>query len=150
LSVFFVDTSALAKRYVPEIGTKWVRSWIVPSSGHHIVVSDTLRVEMLSLLARHRRLHTIPVDTILRLRNTFLKHYRSQYRVIQIDPAILLLAGRLVDKYPLRTLDALQLACAIKSRTRISKDITFISADNNLLLAAVGEGFSTDNPNSHP
>jgi len=101
---------------------------------------------MLSLFARHRRLNSIPANTLSSIRNTFLKHYRSQYWVIQIDRSILLSAGRLVEKHRLRTLDAIQLACALRAIGTVSQAITFISADNNLLTATANEGFSTDNP----
>jgi uncharacterized protein len=148
--VLFVDTSALAKRYIGEVGSNWIRQQVRPSAQNRIIVADLLRVEMLSLFARHRRLNSIPANTVFSIRNTFLKHYRSQYWVIQIDRSILLSAARLVDKYPLRTLDAIQLACALRAIGTVSQTITFISADNNLLTAAASEGFITDNPINHP
>ena len=148
--MFFVDTSALAKRYVAEVGSTWVRQQVRPSAQNRIVVADLLRVEMLALFARHRRLNTIPANTVSSIRNTFLKHYRTQYWVIQIDRSILLTAGRLVDKHPLRTLDAVQLACALRAVGTLPQAITFVSADNNLLTAATTEGFATDNPINHP
>jgi predicted nucleic acid-binding protein len=149
LSALFVDTSALAKRYVQEIGSVWLRQQVRVSSQNRIVVAELLRVEMLSLFARHRRLNTMQATTVSSIRNTFLKHYRSQYWVVHIDQPILRLAGRLVEQHPLRTLDAIQLACALKA-IALPQPMTFISADTNLLAAAAAEGFATDNPNNHP
>jgi hypothetical protein len=63
---------------------------------------------------------------------------------------ILYSARQLVRKYPLRTLDAIQLACALRSSVVLKRAIVFVSADNNLLAAAVAEGFKIDNPNLHP
>ncbi|MEZ4672160.1 MAG: hypothetical protein R3E39_29995 [Anaerolineae bacterium] len=59
-------------------------------------------------------------------------------------------ATRLVDTYGLRTLDSLQLACALQAQIVLGNPITFISADINLLTAADAEGFGVDNPNNHP
>jgi predicted nucleic acid-binding protein len=39
LSVYFADTSAVAKRYLPEVGSTWVQSWIDPASGHVTIIS---------------------------------------------------------------------------------------------------------------
>jgi hypothetical protein len=36
---YFLDSSALIKRYVAETGTNWVRSIILPGSGNIIVVA---------------------------------------------------------------------------------------------------------------
>jgi hypothetical protein len=47
-------------------------------------------------------------------------------------------------------LDAIQLACAIQAQKLLMVKMTFVSADNNLLSAALSEGFATDNPNLHP
>ena len=50
----------------------------------------------------------------------------------------------------LRTLDAIQLACALRAQTTLQQPITFVSADVKLLNAAIAEGFATENPNNHP
>ena len=56
----------------------------------------------------------------------------------------------LVTQYPLRTLDAIQLASAKQTLTMLNEQITFVSADSNLLVVAATEGFKIDNPNLHP
>ena len=50
-----MDTSALAKRYLNETGTKWVRGWTRPSATNEIIISDLALVEMFSVFARHER-----------------------------------------------------------------------------------------------
>lgn len=61
---------------------------------------------------------------------------------------------RILETYPLRAGDAIQLASAITSRTIIQNaDLTapiFLASDNKLLDAAIAEGFTTDNPLLHP
>lgn len=52
MSAFFVDTSALAKRYLVETGSNWVLSWVEPPANNVIIISELTFVEMRSLLAR--------------------------------------------------------------------------------------------------
>jgi hypothetical protein len=150
LSIFFVDTSALAKRYLSEVGSAWVKTWIRPAAHNRIVVAELACIEMFSPLARYRRQSVLTTNSVTCIQNTFLNHYRAHYWVIPVNRSILLQAARLVDRHPLRTLDALQLACALQAANNLSQPISFISADNNLLGAAAAEGFTTDNPNNHP
>ncbi len=147
---FFADTSALAKRYVVEVGTNWVKSWIQPSAGNVIFVSELTLVEMSSLLARKQREGVLSASDIVQVRNTFLWHIKAEYLVIPVDSVMFIDASNLVSKRPLRTLDAIQLACAIWSRQQFSEPVSFISADRNLLTIAAIEGFSIDDPNAHP
>lgn len=59
MSVFFADSSALVKRYVPEIGSAWVASWIEPVEGNVIIISELAFVEQVAVLARRRRRSSI-------------------------------------------------------------------------------------------
>jgi uncharacterized protein len=148
---FFVDTSALAKRYVSEVGSAWVIGWIEPAAGNIIVVSELLFVEMYSVLARLTKTGAFSsVSQIQRLRNDFAIHYRDDYLVVPLDTSVLHLAAHLTDTYTLRTLDSIQLAAAIQANKLLGVPLTFISGDTNLLTAAASEGFITDNPYLHP
>ncbi|MEZ4672161.1 MAG: type II toxin-antitoxin system VapC family toxin [Anaerolineae bacterium] len=51
MTTYFVDTSALAKRYFSEAGSTWVQSWIEPAAGNTIVIAELALVEMRSVLA---------------------------------------------------------------------------------------------------
>ena len=55
MSVFYLDTSALVKRYFPEIGSAWIQSLTDPSAGHTLVVSTLTRVETAAALAAKHR-----------------------------------------------------------------------------------------------
>jgi predicted nucleic acid-binding protein len=150
LTVFFADTSALAKRYVPEVGSAWVQTWIDPVSGHLTVISALSTVEFISLLARRQREGDVSSADADRLRLDFLFHVREQYRVIGIGPEVLVQAQQFVRKHPLRTLDALQLASAQIAATAIGLLPVVVSADQRLLAAAASEGFPVDSPSYHP
>ena len=63
---------------------------------------------------------------------------------------VLVQARSLVSAHPLRSLDAIHLASALRAETIVNEAVLFLSADNNLLGAATAEGFATDNPTLHP
>jgi predicted nucleic acid-binding protein len=150
VTTYFVDTSALAKRYLIETGTNWIRGLLAPSSGHIIVDCDFTPIEFFSLLSRRLREQKLtPVDAA-HLRQAFLAHHQIDYLSVPIEQPILVQARNLVTKYPLRPPDAIQLACALEATNSLGVPITFLCADNDLLSAAVAEGFAADNPNLHP
>lgn len=150
MTTYFADTSALAKRYLIELGSKWVLNWIEAPAGNTIVVSELTIVEMRSVLARRMREGTLIPTNAAMLRTDFLAHVRAEYLIIYLQRNILNRAADLVDIRKLRALDAIQLACALHASQFLNQTITFVSADNNLLSAASAEGFLTDNPNNHP
>lgn len=150
MTALFIDTSALAKRYVIETGTKWMRSQTRPSAGNNVIIAGSTPIELFSLLARRQREGSIKANAAGRLRRIVLRHVKDEYLTIPLDEALLARARGLVIKHPLRALDALQLACALEASLILNVTMTFIGADNNLLAIAAVEGFSTDNPYAHP
>lgn len=150
MSLYFLDTSALAKRYFLETGTSRMRNLMAPAKGNHIIIAELALVEFSSVVARRERMAAISPQRASSIRSRFVQHTKQEYTVIIIDSHILSTARRLVRKYPLRALDSIQLACALQSRRAISTSVIFVSADNNLLTAALAEGFATDNPNNYP
>lgn len=150
MTAYFVDTSALVKRYVNEPGSTWVRSWIELPADNTIIASELVAVEVYSALARRRRDGTLDANAVSLLQNDLLGHIQSEYVIITLESKILVRARRLIDQYPLRTLDAIQLATALYATSLSNVALYFICADVNLLAAAAAEGFAVDNPNQHP
>lgn len=150
MNVYFVDTSALAKRYLDEVGSAWTLAWIEPPADNIVVVSELASIEMFSLFARRQREGKLTSLNASSLRVDFLLHVEQEYLTVLLDSAIVRQAQNLVTNYPLRTLDAIQLACALQAVSTLGTSMTFVSADNNLLTAARAEGFMTDNPLHHP
>jgi len=150
MSTIFVDTSALGRRYLTEIGTKWTLSWIEPPAGNVIIIAELASVELASTLARLQREGKLAATNAATLYADFVLHETREYLVVPIEKSIFQQAVRLVQKHPLRTLDALQLACALKAVALLNEPMTFVSGDNCLLAAAAAEGFITDNPLLHP
>jgi uncharacterized protein len=62
VAAYFLDTSALVKRYIPEIGTPWIQSLTHQSSGNVLLVARITVVEMMSAIARRQREATLTSD----------------------------------------------------------------------------------------
>ena len=150
MSVFFADTSAIAKHYLNETGSRWVRSWSQRSSGNIIVISQLASVEFVAALARHLRDGSINAADFALFRGAFLIDRDEFYLTVDLDEAVFIQARKLVATHPLRTLDAIQLACALEAIRLLNTQLTFVSADTRLLAAAAAEGLFTDDPNAHP
>jgi predicted nucleic acid-binding protein len=150
LSTLFLDTSALAKRYVVETGSAWLRRQVVPSANNVIIISALTTVEMFSLLARHQREGRLSASTFLRIQRTFLKHVQTEYLKFALDDPLLARARALTTHRPLRALDAIQLATALEAQTTLNMPLTFIGADIRLLTIASAEGLKTHDANAHP
>ena len=150
MNVYFLDSSALIKRYITEIGSIWVHSLVSPAAGNIIVVAELARIEVAATFARRQREGTLVPTLVTSLYGAFLAHLESEYLVVPIDTARLQDAVRLANRYPLRSLDAIQLACAIHARAFLAEPLTFICADPKLVSAAVAEGLPTDDPLAHP
>ncbi len=47
---YYLDTSALGKRYVNEIGSAWIHTLTAPTAGHALVTARITMAEMYSVL----------------------------------------------------------------------------------------------------
>lgn len=155
MSYLFCDTSALVKRYSPEIGSNWLLNLIDPKSGNATLIAEiTLAETAAAFAAKHRATGGITLtqrDSALKL---FLQHCVNEFQVITINKQVIDNAVMLTQNYKLRGYDAVQLAAALEANYVLNaaglNALTFISSDADLLKAAVDEGLATDNPNLHP
>lgn len=152
MSILFFDTSALAKRYVPEQGTRWVRTQTASSSGNDIVIAKVTPVEFYSAISRQYHDGVIDLTRLQAFRRLFLYHLQNQYLVMEVSTNVITHALNLQESHRLRAYDAIQLASALEVNTRLTatgNPFTFVAADNRLLLAANAVGLKTDNPNNY-
>jgi len=149
---YFLDSSAVVKRYVQETGSGWVRELMARPPAHDLYLARITAVEVVSALIRHIPALT-PADLASALAH-FQDHLRQRFRFIAVNGASVSQGMLLAIRHRLRGYDALQLAAVIEARTRAaaagSSEPAFISADVHLNRAAASEGFSVDNPNAHP
>ena len=153
VDIYFLDSSALVKRYVTEAGSNWLHALLAPETGNQIVVARITWVEVLSAFARLQRQGNLNAGDIAGVIQAFRYDWDTQYQVIEMDAALIEQAGQLVQKHPLRAYDSVQLSAALTLQNALRQiaplPLIFLSADSRLLEAAGAEGLQTDNPNNH-
>ena len=150
---YFCDSSAIAKRYISETGTSWVIGLMRSAAQNEFAVAQITGVEVVSAISRRHRgnfLTTFQADKAI---HSFLRDFNNRFGVVKIDDTLIRSAIYLAQTHVLRGYDAVQLASAIALNDKLSKlglsHFVFVSADNNLNLAATAEGLAVDNPNNH-
>lgn len=160
MSAYFFDSSAIVKRYYREAGTAWIQAICEPRSHPPLYLSELAHVEVIAALrrvGRAQRLHPSFVDTMAR---GFERHIALSdparatplYRLVPISQSVLALASELCNQHwqaqpsPLRSLDAIQLACALAAAAGFSDELVFVTADVRLAAIAPLEGFRIINP----
>jgi len=153
VAVYFLDSSALVKRYVRETGSAWVLGVADPLAANRLYVAGVAGVEVVSALARRARSGSLsPADTAAGIAD-FRYDFDTQYRRVRITPSLIVHAMTLAEANALRGYDAVQLAAALLVNSHaLSVDgarVTLVSADVALNAAAASEGLVVEDPNSH-
>jgi uncharacterized protein len=124
------------------------------SSGNTVIIAQITQIEIVSGASRRVREGTLTTRTARAVRLLIDRHARREYVVIGLTPQVVRRAEDLLAVHPLRTYDAVQLASALESNTRLVtaglSPVIFVSADARLLVAAVAEGLMTEDPYTHP
>jgi uncharacterized protein len=151
---YFLDSSALIKRYVAEQGTAWVRAISLPNEGNTIVVAHVTPIEVFSGISRRKREGVIAPRTAHAIRLLLNRHVQREYMVVELVLPLIQRAQDLLDKYALRAYDAIQLASGLIANSRLTAakllPLVFVSADTRLLTAVTSEGLTVEDPNAHP
>jgi predicted nucleic acid-binding protein len=151
VNVYFLDSSALVKRYVEEGGSAWVRAITDPGAGHKLIIARIAWVEILSAFARRQREGVFPPADAAKALQSFRYDLDHQYQVVELDRTLIEAAGHLVSTHPLRAYDAVQLAAALRILPAFAQartvSLAFVSADDRLITTAQAEGLNTEHPN---
>ena len=154
MTAYFLDSSALVKRYVPETGSAWIRTLSALNTGNLLIIARITWVEVRSALARRQREGSLTSTDATLIIQRFRFDLNNQYQVIELSQALAETAGQLVSQYPLRAYDAVQLASVLGIQstfaTTQSTQLIFLTADNRLYAIAIALGLLTDNPNDRP
>ncbi len=153
MTIFFVDASALAKRYLVEVGTPWVRGITDRAAGNVILISEISRVEVAAALGSRHRGGTITQQERESAFRLLVLHATQEYQRLAFEPLVADRAMLLTQRYRLRGYDAEQpataLAAADSARAIGLPPPIFVSADSDLLAAAQAEGLPVDDPKAH-
>jgi uncharacterized protein len=113
-AAYFVDSSALVKRYVQETGTSWVRRRTRRRPSTVIYIAHITAVEVTSAVARRRKGRTLIAAQASSILRRFHQHLAGRYTVIEMTPALFNEAMRLANTHALRAYDAVQLSAALE------------------------------------
>ncbi len=146
MAAAFLDSSALAKRYIDEEGTSAVVAVI--ERAEPPVVSRLAFVEVTSACARRVRAGHMNESQFDQVTLALERDFREVYAVIELGGAVMSRAAQLARGRYLRAADAIQLACAmIAAGQRPAGTLfEFVSADDELNAAAANEGLTVVNP----
>ena len=138
--ILYLDTSALVKIYVQEVGSLDVRRQSVEAEA--IATSRIAYAEARAALARKHRENGLS-----------RKDYRSviedldqdweNYFIVDVSDSVVRFAGILAEKHALRGADAIHLASSVTLGKQASRSVMFFCFDKRLALAARKEGLST-------
>jgi uncharacterized protein len=140
--IYFLDASALVKRYVQEPGTSMVRNL---SRRGRLTASALSLVEVPSALHRRARQGDLST-TVARSCVARARADLDQMDLVEPRGAVLSLASELVERHLLRAYDAVQLASALRLRDATGLASTFVCADATLATAARREGLRALRP----
>lgn len=154
MTTYYVDTSALVKRYVDETGSGWLCTVLGAQPAPSIIIVHLALVEMTSALMRRLREGALTPAEVAQLQNAFRSDCLDEYEIALAVGNIIDQANRLLEAYPLRAYDAVHLATAVVANQRLVSSnlapLIFLSSDDRLNEAASAEGLAIDNPNHHP
>ncbi len=134
----FWDSSALVPLCVQQKPTSTIEALVIK---YGMVVWWCAPVEMHSAFSRLLRMGQLTSRQLVAAQ-VRLEKIRSGWREIQPSDSLREMAIRLVDRFPLRSADALQLAAALAWRSGKPDGRAFISGDQQLLNAARQLGFN--------
>jgi predicted nucleic acid-binding protein len=140
---FYLDTSAFVKLYIQEDGTRTLIELAQHLDRNQIVILDMALLEFRSAVRRREREGDISGLDASRVLRQVQDDAASIYLLQPSTPAVMEEASRLLDVYPLRAYDALQLAGCLVVRNRVFAPLTFVCADSRLCETAAFEGLAT-------
>jgi len=130
----FLDTSALAKRYVAEQGSDQVLA--VCQQADSLVVSVICLPELVSTLCRLVREEKLASAAYRTLKGGMMADL-ADVDICEITQEVLASVVSLLELHPLRAMDGLHVACALACAPD-----AFVSADHRQLSAARKAGLS--------
>lgn len=146
MPVYYLETSAFLKRYKSEAGSEVIFSDKRP--GEVFVTSQLSTLEVNSVAARLLHARLIRQRQYERMLGTFVQDL-SSYGVIvlPLHPTLVTEAADLLPTCPLRTIDSLHFATAMRVRqTTPNEPFYLASADRDILAASAANGVSVMDP----
>jgi len=85
VGAFFLDTSALVKKYMTETGSTWIETLTDAESDNKIILARVTWVETLSAFTRLKRENRIDPNVLTQTINVFKADWESQFRIAEVE-----------------------------------------------------------------
>ena len=138
--------SALVKLYVVEPGTERLLQLVTAPAYHRFAVLSLTQAEFYSAVRRRERDGDIDGETAAEVLERFAHHSEARFLRQNVSDTVIDTACELINRYPLRAYDAIQLAGCLVLRSAISEAPIFTCSDQRLLVTARGEGLESLDP----
>ena len=152
MNLFYLDASALVKRYVREPGSTWVRT-LIDDPANVILISAISLVEVSAAIAICVRTGKLrPRQGGMAYEEFSDEVDRGIYQLWQVTQPLIEQAAELTQRHPLKGYDAVQVASGLQVAQHIAAQkvtLTFVSGDKQALDAATAEGLPVENPFDH-
>lgn len=132
----FLDSSALAKRYVEEAGSDRVEQFL--SSASSLGLSVICLSEVVSALCRLRRERKLSLQQYRKAKQALFEDIEDA-SLVNVTDQVVARAVELLERWPLRSSDSLQIASAAEWSAEL-----FVSADERQCAAARGYGLRVE------
>ncbi len=154
MTAYYLDASAVVKRYADEPGSTWIRHLTDAQAQHTILLAEiTLAEVAAALAAKHRAPGGLTQAQRDRVLSRFLQDGAEHFLLLPVDRPVIDRAVELTQRHRLRGYDAVQLATAlVTGETLQAHNLlapVFVAADGDLLAAATAEGLQIENPLHH-
>jgi predicted nucleic acid-binding protein len=89
MALYFLDSSALVKRYISETGSAWVLGLLAAALNNEIFIAAIAKVEIVAAITRRSRTGSISVTDataiVHQLRKDSLKDYQGEHLTFAIS-----------------------------------------------------------------
>jgi uncharacterized protein len=151
MNYFWLDASALAKRYVPEIGSPLMNHLFasVPPTSLACLLEGI--GEVISILVRARNRGGLSATRFRQTMSRFsLEVIRdNDFEKLSADPIQVTTSWQWIEKHSLNSTDSIILQCVLDKASELRADghnLILVSADARLIRAANAESVVTFNP----
>lgn len=102
MTVYSIDSSALVKRYISELGSVWVLELFNPTFSNEVFVVAVSGVEIVAAIARRSRGGSISANDATIVCNQLRSDLETEYQIIEITESIINDGMTLAQKHGLR------------------------------------------------
>jgi len=145
---FYLDTSAIVKRYHKEKGSE-VLDRIFGFEEHELATSYWTVLEFIVAFSARTRRKELSKDAFNMVISRFLRDVLDKFAITSVNDELVASATPLAIKHSLPSADCLQLASIISLERTLEparEKLVLICSDRDLLRAAIKEGIKSINP----